>query len=207
MTSGRLGFFISAIIHIAVLLPLVSGVMSSGMETGPEQEKTLTVELEIFSPDPEPEVVTAQVLSPKITKQEIITEAIEEKPVTPVVKQAPPIESIQVSKPVIKESQSVAVDKQDSLVSENDGSYIRLLEQQYTTALKQAIEAKKYYPSRARRRAREGNVIVGFRINRQGGIKNIRIVSSSSVRILDKAAINAVNNVGKFKPFPEHINR
>ena len=209
MSPGRLGFFISAIIHIAVLLPLASGVMSSGMETGPEQEKVLTVELELelFSPDPEPEVVTTQVLSPKITKQEIIAEAIEAKPVMPVVKQAPPIEPIQVSKPVIKESKSIAVDKQDSLVSENDASYIRLLEQQYTTALKQAIEARKYYPSRARQQAREGNVIVGFRVNRQGGIKNIRIVSSSSVRVLDKAAINAVNNIGKFKPFPEHINR
>ena len=209
MTPGRLGFFVSAIIHIAVLLPLVSGVMSSGMETGPEQEKALTVdlELEFFSSDPEPDVVTVQALSPKITKQEIITEAIEENSVMPVEKQAPPMESIQVSKPAIKKSQLVAVDKQDSLVSENDASYIRLLEQQYATALKQAIEARKYYPSRARRQAREGNVIVGFRINRQGGIKDIRIVSSSSVRLLDKAAINAVNSVGKFKPIPEHINR
>ena len=209
MTPGRLGFFVSAIIHIAVLLPLVSGVMSSGMETGPEQEKALTVdlELEFFSSDPEPDVVTVQALSPKITKQEIITETIEENSVMPVEKQAPPMESIQVSKPAIKKSQLVAVDKQDSLVSENDASYIRLLEQQYTTALKQAIEARKYYPSRARRQAREGNVIVGFRINRQGGIKDIRIVSSSSVRLLDKAAINAVNSVGKFKPIPEHINR
>lgn len=200
MTPGRLGFFISAIIHISVLLPLASGVMSSGMETGPEPEKTLTVELELelFSPVPEPSVVAVQALSPKITKQEIITEAIEEKPIISVVRQAPPIESIQVSKPVIKKSQLVAV---------NDDSYIHLLEQQYTTALKQAIEARKYYPSRARRQAREGNVIVGFRINRHGVIKNIRIVSSSSVRLLDKAAINAVKSVGKFKPFPEHINR
>jgi len=210
MSPEKSGFLFSAAIHIAVLLPLISGSIPFGSDTKPDQQQILTLELDLFSPSPEPEVITEQALVPKIQEQAVIAEEIIKKPIAPIVKPAQPllpIESTYVPEPLIKQIQPVIVDKPDALVNKTDGSYILLLEKQYTAALKQAIEAQKYYPSRAKRQAREGDVIVGFRINRQGQIKNIHIVSSSSIRILDRAAMSAVSNVGEFKPIPERIKR
>ncbi|MCK4744199.1 MAG: energy transducer TonB [Sulfuriflexus sp.] len=213
MSPGSLGFLISAIIHIGVLLPLILGVETSGRTTDIEQEKTLVMALDLFSPEqesqPEPETVPEKIIKEILEPEPVLETASESSIIrkTVVEEQVVPPKPVQVSRPTIQQSQAAVVNKADSVISKTDNSYIRLLEQQYTVALKQAIESKKYYPSRAKRQAREGEVIVGFSIGRQGKIKNIRVVSSSSVRILDKAAMNAVSSVGQFTPIPDHINR
>ena len=59
------------------------------------------------------------------------------------------------------------------------------------------------FPERAARRARSGdtlNVVLVLRVNKQGGIDNVRIAQSSGNAALDKEAARQVRS-GKFKPF------
>ena len=59
------------------------------------------------------------------------------------------------------------------------------------------------FPERAARRAHSGdtlNVVLVLRVNKQGGIDNVRIAQSSGNAALDKEAARQVRS-GKFKPF------
>lgn len=88
-----------------------------------------------------------------------------------------------------------------------DHGIIKSLEAEYMAALRNAIEEKKYYPKRARRLKREGDVIIDFVINRNGQINNVRIRHSSGTQLLDKAALDAIKRLGQFKPIPAEIPR
>ena len=62
------------------------------------------------------------------------------------------------------------------------------------------------FPERAARRARSGdtlNVVLVLRVNKQGGIDNVRIVQSSGNSLVDKEAQRQVRS-GKFKPFTKN---
>ncbi|WP_025651312.1 MULTISPECIES: energy transducer TonB [unclassified Psychrobacter] len=62
------------------------------------------------------------------------------------------------------------------------------------------------FPERAARRARSGdtlNVVLVLRVNKQGGIDNVRVAQSSGNPLLDKEARRQVRS-GKFKPFTKN---
>lgn len=213
MTPARLGFIISAVTHVAVLLPLISADIPAGLRADSEQKKILTLELEAFSAMPEPEELPVQAPIQTETLRQVVAKTVLQKPIVPLpkptepVKPRLPVKSVEISKPSIKRIQPTIANKPSFSEQQKAASKIRLLEQRYITALKKAIEARKFYPNRAKKQAREGVVIVGFRIDRKGMINNVRIVGSSSVRILDRSAMNVVSNMGKFKPIPEQIKR
>ena len=56
----------------------------------------------------------------------------------------------------------------------------------------EAIEKVKKYPRLARERGMEGVVRIRFRLDRSGGVENIKVVKSSGHEILDRASISAV---------------
>ena len=61
------------------------------------------------------------------------------------------------------------------------------------------------FPTSAARRAKSGDrltVVLVFRVNKQGGIDNVRVAQSSGNSLLDQAAKKQANS-GKFKPFTE----
>ncbi|MCG3858464.1 energy transducer TonB [Psychrobacter sp. Ps2] len=62
------------------------------------------------------------------------------------------------------------------------------------------------FPERAARRARSGdtlNVVLILRVNKQGGIDNVRVAQSSGNPLVDKEARRQVRS-GKFKPFTKN---
>lgn len=62
------------------------------------------------------------------------------------------------------------------------------------------------FPDRAARRARSGdtlNVVLVLRVNKQGGIDNVRVAQSSGNPLLDREASRQVRS-GKFKPFTKN---
>ena len=61
------------------------------------------------------------------------------------------------------------------------------------------------FPANAARRARSGDkltVVLVLRVNKQGGIDNVRVAQSSGNKLLDEAAKKQASS-GKFKPFTE----
>jgi len=58
--------------------------------------------------------------------------------------------------------------------------------------IRERIEMAKRYPLSARRQGIEGRVVLRFRIMRDGGVKDIRIIEGSGYEILDMASIETV---------------
>ena len=87
------------------------------------------------------------------------------------------------------------------------GLFNNQLKEQYKLDLLRAIEANKKYPKQAKRRRQQGQVKVSFILHGDGNISNICIVKSSGSKILDRAAMTAISDIGRFKQIPKQIYR
>ena len=76
---------------------------------------------------------------------------------------------------------------------------------EYRARIRGLIEQHKEYPVTARRGRMEGLVSVRFVLNRTGVLRQAEISRSSGRGILDRAALQAVEAVGKFPPVPEDM--
>jgi len=77
----------------------------------------------------------------------------------------------------------------------------------YLGSLKKELEKGKNYPSTARRLKQEGSVRVRFTIQQDGRISDVEISESSRYSALDKSALEAVKNMGRFQPIPSVLNK
>ncbi len=71
----------------------------------------------------------------------------------------------------------------------------RINRNRVVSRLQQELKQYFYYPRLAQRRNIQGTVILGFAINLQGTLTNIRIVKSSGFAILDMAAEDALQKL------------
>ena len=76
-------------------------------------------------------------------------------------------------------------------------------ERTYTHLVQKQIEAVKEYPKRAQRRNEQGVVEMIFTIGKDGKIVSQDIIKSSGSRILDGAAIDALEKASPFAPPPK----
>ncbi len=72
----------------------------------------------------------------------------------------------------------------------------------YQDMVKQRIEANRRYPRWAYRNNLEGIVYLSFEVLSDGSVKNLKIVDSSGVNILDKGALCTVRRAAPFPPIP-----
>ena len=69
------------------------------------------------------------------------------------------------------------------------------------------ISEHKQYPYLAKRQRREGIATVEFVLSPDGSIGDTRLVRSSRVRMLDKAALEAVRRIEPFEPARDHLHQ
>jgi TonB family protein len=91
--------------------------------------------------------------------------------------------------------------------SEHVGDNTHDMLSRYRNSIKKLINSHKIYPRIARRKGIEGVVMVSFVILRNGLLKDIRLITSSNYEILDKAALETINNANPFLPFPDSIDK
>jgi protein TonB len=72
----------------------------------------------------------------------------------------------------------------------------------YRSKLLDSIMAAKRYPLRARRKGIEGETMVTFSVLKGGQIVDIGILEHSGHRILDKAALETLERIGRLDPIP-----
>ena len=89
----------------------------------------------------------------------------------------------------------------------SNNAQIARLKAAYKTRLRQLIAVNKRYPKRAKRRGKQGTVLVSFIVFANGVIKNIKIAKSSGYSILDNAALKTVDKVSGKLPFTKGINK
>jgi len=76
----------------------------------------------------------------------------------------------------------------------------------YISRVVSKINRNKFYPSYARARHEEGEVVLSFHILRDGQVRGITVVSSSFSHVLDGAAIEAVRKSMPFDPPPAYLS-
>lgn len=76
----------------------------------------------------------------------------------------------------------------------------------YSDKLRAVIEQNQHYPVMALRRKQQGTVMVGFNLDRGGRLTECHIVESCGHKLLDRAALRAVETVDRFPPFPAEFN-
>ncbi|MFH1293024.1 MAG: energy transducer TonB, partial [Pseudomonadota bacterium] len=72
----------------------------------------------------------------------------------------------------------------------------------YAIAIKARLIKHWEYPREARENLIEGKVLIVFSLNRQGHLKEIRILQPSGYDILNKEAERAIRSAAPFPPFP-----
>jgi protein TonB len=70
---------------------------------------------------------------------------------------------------------------------------------EYLTMVREAVEVNKDYPAFARQLGQQGTAVVRAEIDRDGRLLRAAILSSSGHQSLDKAALSAVRNAGRFR--------
>lgn len=107
---------------------------------------------------------------------------------------------IQNNKQEIQKTEQIQ-NTQEQTLKENE--YLK----KYKMELREEINKNKTYPSISKRLKEQGNVIVSFRVMNNGVFDNIKINSSSTIKRLDDAALNALYETKKFKAFGNEINK
>ncbi len=210
------GFGVSALLHVVLLASFLPGWLS--LQSSDNGTNEVPVSLSMFqlppvapqvetTPEPideAPPVVEQVQLSEAAKPEEIIERVAAPQPVEPVTTSEPePV----ADEPAVTETATVAQPTAEPLQAVPDSGFIASLEAKYKAALRQAIEAKKFYPKRAKRLKREGQVSVGFIIDRSGQISQIEVARSSGTGSLDHAALTAVRKLARFEPIPDAIPR
>ncbi len=75
----------------------------------------------------------------------------------------------------------------------------------YAKVIKERLMRYWEYPSEAKENLIEGKVFVRFTLNRQGQLKDIKILSSSSFEILEKETLRTIRTASPFPPFPGSV--
>lgn len=65
--------------------------------------------------------------------------------------------------------------------------------------LHEAVETHFYYPPLARRRGWEGEVMIGVRVEGDGRLSAVDVVSSSGYRVLDRAAVDSLKRMARLQ--------
>ncbi len=90
---------------------------------------------------------------------------------------------------------------QKQILKENDSL------KKYQAELREEINKNKVYPNISKKLKEEGKVIVSFRVMKNGLFENIRVNTSSNIKRLDEAALNALYATNKFKSFENISNK
>jgi len=79
--------------------------------------------------------------------------------------------------------------------------------QKFAAVVRKKIESQKRYPEAAQTSGIEGRARVKVTILRDGKLENAEIIESSGYEILDKAALQSVQDAAPFPPIPEALKR
>jgi TonB family protein len=90
-------------------------------------------------------------------------------------------------------------------VTSSNGDDLKALRKGYSSQVWSRIAHAKFYPRTARKREMEGKPVVEFELRSDGHLMNYLIVRSSSNKILDNAAIDAVKNASPYPGIPKSL--
>jgi protein TonB len=77
----------------------------------------------------------------------------------------------------------------------------------YFAEIKRRVEAHWVYPEDARRKGQSGQGLVAFVVRKNGSLREVEIVRSSGVDVLDRYLVNAIRFASPLPPIPDRISQ
>lgn len=119
----------------------------------------------------------------------------------------PPMEEIQelsekTQAPISQAPMENAQEKEEATISLDTKDTIYY---PYAKAVKERLQQHWAYPAAARESYVQGNLLIIFRLERNGHLVNSRIARSSGYQILDGSSLKAIELASPFPPFPDTI--
>jgi TonB family protein len=194
----RNSVIISVIIHLAVIG--MAAFWSSGFRQWHRKIDVYQVELVSIPPLPQ-KVTMEETKSKPVPVEKKIPEMPDKKPevrtVKPAKKRSEPVKNEETRK---QRSQAggdkeVKVDIQDFPFS------------YYLNLLRYRVQENWYPPYQETGEERKINVVVGFRVERNGRITQINVETSSGKFLFDQAAVRAVSTAGPLPPLPDEYSK
>lgn len=141
----------------------------------------------------------------EIEKPKSETKNIKKEPVKPISNQTVTKEEFVEYK---EEKKAQETEKtQENINNENQIMKENLFIKNYISQLREEINKNKVYPTISRKLKEQGKVIISFRVLKNGVFENINIQTSSNIKRLDEAALNALYDTKKFRSFDEEITK
>lgn len=208
--KNKVSFILSLIIHVT----LVAAVIKNDFKVSTKQNDKFMAVL-FYSPPPPPTTKLEQEIIEQT--EPIIQETIEEKIAIKPKKEKP-----KKIKKEIKEKQNQKTNSKEettpyqaptqeiATMQNNTPSNVKSQaggnENELVAHIQLVLnkEAKKHYPTSARKRRQKGIVVVSF-VYDNGVCKNIKVVKSSGYDVLDEAAIKSVAKA-RFKHYPNTLS-
>jgi len=154
-----------------------------------------------IAPIPKPEV--KQKPKPKPKPKPII----KKRKIKPIkkIKPQPKPKKVQIQKEITKTQPAIVVDSPIEIKQDKDAKQKQITKdylEKNIIKIRQLISDNLYYPRSARKRGKVGEVIVKFKLLKDGTVKYIEVVSSKS-DILSRAAKKTIQNLSGEFPKPK----
>ena len=162
------------------------------------QEATVLEALSDEKPKEKPEV--KPVSKPELTSETKLEEEVEEKSPLPVLSELiPSYDDIVRHMPEAQPERDIEEGDEISL-NTTEFKYLS-----YFSKLKDRIQMVWRYPEAAKVTGLQGRLVLKFVLNRDGSLRELKVVKSSGVDILDDAAIKAIRRAAPFYAIPENL--
>lgn len=180
-TPSKVGFVLSFVLHFAFAISLYEHFHNVDFQQNGDNITTLTLatfqtpsQEEVENPKPKPLVHKTKHQHKEIIKEQgKLAKKEEESPINKAPK----------AKPNEKTEEGEII----QTLSYKNGS-----EDDLFSKIKSAIDRKSKYPTMARKRGLEGEVIVEFIIHKDGKVSNIRVIKANQYELFNTAAVNAI---------------
>lgn len=205
------GIVVSVIIHLSVILTLVLTIEGGELSAKSEIPISMSMFQTQTKHKPKSDLESGAESEPKLsaTKQLEVAAKPEQKPnpASTVVHKLKP--ELTPSKPTLAlNTATTPLVKKNIQPSVNISSQqlidIRLMaEKKYKDHIFSLIESNKFFPKHAKKLRKGGDVMIEFTLNRDGSIKNLKIIKASGPYSLKNAALKAIKKSAIFPQFPE----
>jgi len=162
------------------------------------QEATVLEALSDEKPTEKPEV--KPVSKAELTSETKLEEEVEEKSPLPVLSELiPSYDNIVRQMPEAQPERDIEEGDEISL-NTTEFKYLS-----YFSKLKDRIQMVWRYPEAAKVTGLQGRLVLKFVLNRDGSLRELRVVKSSGIDILDDAAIKAIRRAAPFYAIPKNL--
>ena len=138
----------------------------------------------------------------KTVKKTIPKRVIKKKIVKKEIKKVQKKEQVKLVQTMTKK-----IIQKEKPLTDNANPLKNVIKNEYLSKIKSHIEKYKKYPRRAKRLNQQGKVVVSFKIEKNGQIKDIEIKSRCPFKKLNIAAINILKEIAQFDPIPNELNK